>query len=130
LDSYLRFVTPKLDIQSGRRQGLFYAAYELEAAGAIVGDPFEELAALHAWFAKNMQEPSRAARSSRPHRKGLALSWFKETAVAHVSNMRRMQLLLETHGVFAELLKTARPGYIVYEDEHQILAYPFADTPT
>jgi hypothetical protein len=41
-----------------------------------------------------------------------------------------MILILEAHGVVVERIRTQRPGYIVYEDEHQVAAYPFADTPT
>ncbi|MDP3854060.1 hypothetical protein [Phenylobacterium sp.] len=41
-----------------------------------------------------------------------------------------LQALLEQHGIWGEVLRTARPGYVVYEDDHQVLAYPFADTPT
>ena len=33
-------------------------------------------------------------------------------------------------GVAVEMIKTERPGYIVYEDEYQIAAYPLADTKT
>jgi hypothetical protein len=29
-----------------------------------------------------------------------------------------------------KVIKTHRPGYVVYEDEFQIAAYPFSDTPT
>ena len=44
--------------------------------------------------------------------------------------MREFCLLLEEEGVPVEILRTRRPGYILYEDEHQVAAYPFADTPT
>lgn len=127
---FIRFVTNRRDAQSGRRQGLFYAAYELEGSGqASLGD-VEALAEIHDWFAKNLREPKRAAVSARPHSKNQALSWFKESATEHVSRMRDMQRILEAYGVFAETLRTRRPGYVVYEDDHQVVAQPFADTPT
>jgi len=127
---YLRFVIAKQDEQSGRRQGLFYASYELEERGDLTAIEVSALDEIHHWFAKNMSEPTTASLSSRPHGKAQALSWFKETAVGHVSKMRSLQALLEQHGVWSEVLRTARPGYVVYEDDHQVLAYPFADTPT
>jgi hypothetical protein len=127
---YVRFVVGKRDEQSGRRQGLFYAAYELANHGALSREELTALDDIHEWFAKNLTEPTRASWSARPHAKGQALSWFKESAVAHVSKMRSLQAVLKEHGVFADVLRTARPGYVVYEDDHQVLAYPFADTPT
>ena len=47
----------------------------------------------------------------------------------HIRRMREYQQTLETYGLTVEMLRTERPGYIVYEDEHQVVAYPFADTP-
>jgi len=127
---YIRFVSNNRDAQSGRRQGLFYAAYELEASGAASPGDIAALAEIHDWFGKNLREPTRASISARPHARAQALSWFKETATEHVSRMRDMQRILEGYGVFAETLRTRRPGYVVYEDDHQVVAQPFADTPT
>jgi hypothetical protein len=42
--------------------------------------------------------------------------------------MREMAFLLEHHDVPVRMIKTARPGYVVYEDEFQIVAVPFADS--
>lgn len=38
-----------------------------------------------------------------------------------------MVYILEQHNVYVRVLKTDRPGYIVYEDQHQVVAEPFAD---
>jgi hypothetical protein len=107
---YIRFVIAKRDERSGRRQGLFYAAYELADRGGLSADDLADLDEIHEWFAKNMSEPTRASWSTRPHAKGQALSWFKESATSHVSRMRALQALLSEYGVFADTLRTARPG--------------------
>jgi hypothetical protein len=39
-----------------------------------------------------------------------------------------MVAILENHGVWIEMLKTARPGYVVYQDEFQVVAEPFSDS--
>ena len=127
---YIRFVIAKQDEQSGRRQGIFYASYALADLGILSVAELAVLEEIHGWFAKHLAEPTRASWSVRPHAKGQALSWFKESAVTHVSKMRVLQAVLKEHDIFPEVLRTARPGYVVYEDAHQILAYPFADTPT
>lgn len=59
--------------------------------------------------------------------KEAALSWFKDTAVEHLVQIRELIAILENHGVHVRTLKARRTGYIVYEDEHQIVAEPFAD---
>jgi hypothetical protein len=38
------------------------------------------------------------------------------------------QRILDNHGVPARTLKATQVGYVVYEDEYQIVAEPFADT--
>jgi hypothetical protein len=38
-----------------------------------------------------------------------------------------MVAILENHDIFMRTLKCHRPGYILYEDEAQVLALPYAD---
>ena len=109
---------------------MFYAAYDLEEDALVSQADLDELNALHRWFMRNMFEPETLAISSRHNAKAQALSWFKETATEHVSQMRRFQSVLEKYGRYVETLRTSRPGYVVYEDDVQVVAYPFADTPT
>ena len=68
--------------------------------------------------------------SSRPHAKTQAISWFRDTATQHIAQMREFQTVLERHGLVVEMIKAKRLGYILYEDEFQVCAYPFSDTPT
>jgi len=42
--------------------------------------------------------------------------------------MQEMVAVLKRHDVPVQMIKTAKPGYIVYEDEFQIVAVPFADS--
>ncbi|HZS57690.1 MAG TPA: hypothetical protein VFA43_00370 [Gemmatimonadaceae bacterium] len=42
--------------------------------------------------------------------------------------MRQLVTLLEHKDVAVEELRTDKPGYIVYEDEHQVAAVPFSET--
>jgi hypothetical protein len=54
----------------------------------------------------------------------------QDTATSHIGKMREFKTTLERYGIEVEIVTTARPGYIVYEDKFQVAAYPFADTPT
>jgi len=45
----------------------------------------------------------------------------------HIGRIYEMVCILEQHGIYVQVLKADRPGYIVYQDEHQVVAEPFAD---
>ena len=102
---------------------------ELEAKGDL---PHHEEAVyrdIYKWFQKNLRRPRSFTRSSKPHAKKVAISWFKESASEHIAKMREIMAILEGHGIHTEMIATTRPGYIVYEDAYQIAAEPYADTP-
>jgi len=58
----------------------------------------------------------------------MGLSWLKDSARVHVEKVRRIANMLAAHGVPIETITTDRPGYVVYEDDYQIVAEPFSDT--
>jgi hypothetical protein len=126
---FIRFIIGHLDPDSGRRQGLFQAGDDLLSSGRMRGGDADRLRALYGWFKSNLPVPNRFSLSGRPHAKRQALSWFRDAAVEHISHMRDYQQVLEEYGLHVETLRTRRPGYIVYEDDLQVVAYPFADTP-
>jgi len=127
---FIRFVIHKKDPDSGRRQGLFQALSDLEDDGVLVGNDQGRYREIYDWFRKNLRKPRSFTRSSKPHAKKVALSWFKDTAVQHIDGMRELVQILEAHEVAVDILHTERPGYVVYEDDFQVVAEPFVDTPT
>jgi hypothetical protein len=42
--------------------------------------------------------------------------------------MRDLAALLNASDVHTRMITTCRPGYVVYEDEHQVAAVPFRNT--
>lgn len=82
------------------------------------------------WFNQNLERPTRFTASRAPfyRKKSRALSWFKETATEHLARVQDLVAILENHGVPVRTLKAKRVGYVVYEDEYQIVAEPFAHT--
>lgn len=125
---YLRFIIQNLDRQSGRRQGLFQAMSDLEYEGKLLVYEQELYDETYEWFRKNLKKPRILSKSSRPHAKNLALSWFKGGAEQHINKMRDLAQILESHGIQTEMIRTNRPGYVVYEDDYQIAAEPYKDT--
>ena len=125
---FIRFVVRDLDPDSGRRQGLFQALAELSESGKLDPSQDRDYQRVRDWFSKHLAKPSRLARSPRPRAKNVALSWFKDTAAEHIRQMRLMVDILEGHGIQVDMLCTRRPGYVVYEDDHQVAAEPYSDT--
>jgi hypothetical protein len=127
---YIRFVIEKIDEDSGHRQGLFQAMSDLEEAGKLDQYEAQRYKEIYKWFAENLKKPNRLAKSRSPNAKSVALSWFKDTANDHLKHIWEVVGILESHGVSVEVLRTERPGYLVYEDEHQVTAEPFYETQT
>lgn len=127
---FIRFVIHFRDEGSGRRMGLFQAMAELQASGEIAAYESELYEGIYDWFKANLNVPTSFARASRPHAKKVAISWFKDSATAHIARIRQVAHILESHGIEVAVLQTERPGYIVYEDDHQVAAEPFQETAT
>jgi hypothetical protein len=122
---YIRFVVSERDEDSGRERGVFSALYALDASGELASYERDWFHEAEAWFNENLPRPDRLAWSSRPNAPERAISWFKASAVDHVTCMRELVALLEHKAIVVTELRTERPGYVVYEDEHQVVAMPF-----
>lgn len=127
---FMRFVIQKNDQDSGRRQGIFQAISDLENEGVLLEHEQQQYDEIYEWFRHNLKKPQSFSRSSKPHAKNVALSWYKDVAAEHIAKMYALVLVLEAHGVSVDILRTERPGYIVYEDEFQVAAEPFKETVT
>ena len=132
--AYIRFVIPHVDKQSRRRQGLFRAMGTLIDADALLPHERATYDEIYAWFSVNLKRPSllRRARSWRPGERragaNIALSWFKDSAIEHIRRMRTIAEILREHGLIVQTIVTEKPGYVVYEDAHQVAAEPFEET--
>jgi hypothetical protein len=127
---FIRFVIHRLDTDSGRRVGLFQAMSDLEYNNELSPAEQVEYDEIYAWFKKNLKKPRSFTRSSKPHAKKVAIRWFKAEATEHIARMHAITKLLHNHGIEVDVVRTERPGYIVYEDKHQVASEPFKDTAT
>lgn len=131
-ETYLRFVLPSTVDGFGAREGFFTAAYTLRDDPTVDSATRQRLAELLSWFETNLTTPARFNRSSSKgsYRRATAgVSWFKSTAVEHVQKARELASFLAENGQIVEVLRSERVGYIVFEDDVQVVAEPFADTP-
>jgi hypothetical protein len=108
---------------------VFHAVWNLQDAGKLYPHDEEQHDSIRWWFDDNLETPTRFTASKPPfyRKKSKAISWFKDSATEHLARMRELVAILETHGVPVRMLKAYRVGYVVYEDEHQLVAEPFAD---
>jgi hypothetical protein len=126
---FLRFVVSDLDPDSGRRQGVLQAAFTLRDRGELSPEELAALSTVGHWLDEHLPKPARFTRKrNHSHRTPMALSWFKDTAREHVAKVRVIAALLEARGVVVFTVTTERPGYVVYEDDFQVVAEPFADS--
>ncbi len=123
----IRFVTTERHPPYGHRTGIFQTAYRLLREAPLVDSDRAEMRLLLDWFNDNLAEPDRLAGSRRSRGQTTAISWMRASAKEHVSQLRRLAEIIEGMDITVEELRTARPGYLLYEDEHQIVALPFAD---
>lgn len=81
------------------------------------------------WFDANLKKPTKFTSSKPPYyrKENKAISWFKDSADVHISKLREVLSILDNHEIHFEMIKTETPGYIVYENNHQVVAEPFFD---
>ena len=123
---YVRFVTDLRDGQSNQQVGVIRSVASL--GDRIVPADVERLEALFAWFRIWLRVPGRLARSRRRNAQKKAICWFKDSSHRCLCKAKEIVAILENNGIATATLITRRPGYIVYEDYHQIAAIPFRDT--
>ena len=118
---YIRFVIGRKDEESHVEQGIFQAvAHALEWQN-ITGSDVAELNELRAWFSENLEKPTSFGRDKLR----LGICWFKTGSTEHISRIWEIVHILERNGIYVKKIRTDRPGYVIYEDEWQLVAEPF-----
>jgi hypothetical protein len=124
----LRFVLPRSHPDTGVEEGIFGVAHELREGSLISVSDRQLLEGLLAWFGANLATPQRFNTSKSKgyyRRKTGGISWLKPTATEHIARMRALVAMLEKYGYQVSQITTNRPGYVVFEDDHQVVAEPF-----
>jgi hypothetical protein len=86
---------------------------------------------LLSWFRTNLTISNNFNRSKSKgsrDKNAAGLSWFKEDASEAIRRSYELISLLQENGYPIEIIRAERVGYIVYEDEQQVVAEPFSDT--
>jgi hypothetical protein len=79
-------------------------------------------------FDEHLEAPTKFSRKSNTWWATRGISWYKDTAKEYIQKTYELKRIYEEHDMYVEVLTTTNPGFIVYEDEFQIVAEPFKDT--
>ncbi|MCU7935703.1 MAG: hypothetical protein KZQ99_12615 [Candidatus Thiodiazotropha sp. (ex Dulcina madagascariensis)] len=116
----------QIDDRTGKFAGLFTLAYYLRDEKQLNHHEEEQVQELTKWFTTNLPIPDRFSKNkNNSHKNTHGLSWFKPESKEAINKMWQLKSVIENHGFNIRILKTDRPGYVVYEDEYQIVAEPF-----
>jgi hypothetical protein len=118
---YVRFVIGRKDEDSHVEQGIFQAAAQALEWQNITGSDADQLNELRGWFSENLEKPTSFGRD----RLRLGICWFKTDASEHINRIWEMVSILERNGIYVKKIRTDKPGYVIYEDEWQLVAEPF-----
>jgi len=120
----VRFIAPLIDSDSKVHEGIFMAAYRLRDHGDIPSYQREQLRSLLQWFNNNLPNPSPLWNPGNAR----AISWFKSQSKECISRVWWVVHLLEENGIAITKITTENPGYVIYEDEFQVVAWPSGQT--
>jgi hypothetical protein len=118
---YVRFVIGRKDEDSHVEQGIFQAAARALEWRSITDSDADELNELRTWFCQNLEKPTSFGRDKLR----LGICWFKTGSTEHISRIWEMVQILERNGIYVKKVRTDKPGYVIYEDEWQLVAEPF-----
>jgi hypothetical protein len=130
---FVRFVLTRLDPDSGVETGPFGLAYTLRESPDVEPADRDLLVENLTWLEKNLVTPTRFNRTKSKgfyRRNTHGIAWFKDTATEHLARMHQIKGILERHGHAVSIVFQSRVGYLIYEDDFQVVAEPFSDTQT
>jgi len=119
MDSFIRFQTTMPCPTTGKRLGVFHAAYYVEEEDVLSTEAYEKLKDSFAWFAKHLRSPALRGKPTR------GVFWFRSAAEEFISRVWDIVDVLQSADVIVERHATKRPGAIVYSDDQQIVAIPY-----
>ncbi len=123
---FLRFVTGEIDCDSHVSAGLFRAADKLMEEVWLRDYEYEALWELMDWFDKHLKSPY-DYRLKPAWLAERSICWFRSTAREHLRRAWEMAAILNERGIVVRMIKCETPGYVIYEDQLQVLAYPYPD---
>lgn len=120
--AFVRFSIARDHPVSLRRTGIFAACYDLMHGAELDESTTVDLRDSIGWFEENLIAPYVI--------EDQAIFLFKSEARACMDRIWHLVGWLHHAGLHVEMQTVAKPGRVVYEDENQIAAIPWADSDT
>jgi hypothetical protein len=117
-ETFIRFVVGTDDDDAGSLEGLFSVARLLRDDQKLELYEVDWLDQVYAWFNAELPCPP----FIRQRFPADAVSWFRSSASRYISSMWDLAALLREHGQPIRMLRSDRPGTIIYEDPFQVVA--------
>ena len=115
---YLRFVFGTNSESAKKQHGLFTELQSLKDENILLDYQHDLVQNTFKYFNDNLPVPP--YRRKNISKDGVA--WFKDSAVEFVSRMWDLVAILEQNDRNVRVIKTERPGMILYEDDFQVVA--------
>lgn len=115
---YIRFVVGSESDSPRMQSGLFVEVANLKRKDLLEPYQIKHVNDIFEFFNSNLPCPPFSKKKWSID----AISWFKDTATDHIDKMRDLAVILEENNLIIRVLKTDKPGMILYEDEFQIIA--------
>jgi len=122
---FVRFITSFINENGDIETGIFNAVAFIRDHSLTQDDDVNKLTALMKWFSRYLAKPDRFSNSSNKNPAAISLSWFKDTAKTDIQKIFELKEILLKYEIVIEIVTSKNPGYIVYEDKHQVSAIPF-----
>jgi hypothetical protein len=102
--------------------GIFTIAKVLQADGRLYRYESEMLEETFKWFNRHLPCPPFGEKLRSGEWAEEAVAWFRDDAGEPLKRMWELVAILEEHGTPVRLVRSERPGKIVYSDRFQIVA--------
>lgn len=120
---YLRFITEFENEWGEQETGVFQALGFLIESEDVFEYDRQRLKEIRAWFNYWLEKPKRFNKHSNRKSK-VGISWFKDSAKVHLKMMYALIPIYDNYGIMMETIMRENPGYIVFEDEFQVVTIP------
>ena len=115
---YLRFVSG-IDSESATKQhGLFTEIQSLKDEELLLDYQYKLVQEVFEYFNKNLPVPPYKQKNISKN----GVAWFKGSATGFIKRMWDLVAILEQNEVNVRIMKTEKPGMILYEDDFQVVA--------
>ena len=119
---FVRFVVGADDEDAAWLTGVFAEARLLRERDELYRHEEELLEATFDWFNEHLRCPPFQQKLAAGEWTRDAVAWFKPGAVEPIRRIWDIVAILREAGVAVRIITAARPGRIVYEDRHQVVA--------